>query len=100
MLHCSSRFPTQAFSVEMGMKEPLSTFTKFVEQIRDAHSKFAYIHVIEEFQRTEADPIPNTTNSNDALCKAWGDHPYIVAGGFNRNSANSTVEKHSSLIAF
>ncbi len=88
------------FSVEMGMKEPLPTFTAFVERIRDAHPNFAYIHVVEEIQRTEADPIPNGTNSNDALRKAWGDRPYVAAGGFDRDSANSTVEKYGGLIAF
>jgi NADPH2 dehydrogenase len=84
----------------MGMKEPLPTFTAFVERIRDTHPNFAYIHVVEEIQRTEADPIPNGTNSNDALREAWGDRPYIAAGGFDRDSANSTVEKHGGLIAF
>jgi NADPH2 dehydrogenase len=88
------------FSVEMGMEEPLPTFTGFVECIRDAHPNFAYIHVVNEIQYSEADPIPNGTDSNDALREAWGDRPYIAAGGFDRDSASSTVEKHGGMIAF
>jgi 2,4-dienoyl-CoA reductase-like NADH-dependent reductase (Old Yellow Enzyme family) len=34
------------------------------------------------------------------LRKIWGNRPYIAAGGFDRASANNTVEKHGGLIAF
>jgi 2,4-dienoyl-CoA reductase-like NADH-dependent reductase (Old Yellow Enzyme family) len=34
------------------------------------------------------------------LRKIWGNRPYIAAGGFNRATANSTVEKRGGLIAF
>ena len=74
----------------MGMKDPLPTFTAFVERIRDAHPNFAYIHVIEH----------RAKDASDALRKIWGDRPYIAAGGFDRTSAISTVEKHGGLIAF
>ncbi len=29
------------------MKDPLPTFTTFIERVRDAHPNFAYIHVVE-----------------------------------------------------
>jgi NADPH2 dehydrogenase len=74
----------------MGMKDPLPTFTTFVERIRDAHPDFAYIHVIED----------RAHDTSDALRKVWGDRPYIAAGGFDRTSAISTVEKQGGLIAF
>ena len=86
----------------MGMKDPLPTFTAFVERIRDAHPNFGYIHVTEDFQRTTG-TIPSEQNgarSNEPLRKIWGNRPYIAAGGFNRASAISTVEKHGGLIAF
>ena len=72
------------------MKDPLPTFTAFVERIRDVHPNFAYIHVIED--RANA--------SSDALRKIWGDRPYIAAGGFDRASAISTVEKLGGLVSF
>jgi len=75
---------------DMGMKDPLPTFTAFVERIRDAHPNFAYLHVVEDRAHDTSDP----------LRKAWGDRPYIAAGGFNRASATSAVEKHGGLIAF
>ena len=74
----------------MGMKDPLPTFTAFVEHIRDAHPNFAYIHVIED----------RANDTSDSLRKVWGDRPYIAAGGFDRSSAISTVEKHGGLVAF
>ena len=74
----------------MGMKDPLPTFTAFVERIRDAHPNFAYIHVIED----------RANHPSDALRKVWGDRPYIAAGGFDRASAISTVDKHGGLISF
>jgi NADPH2 dehydrogenase len=86
----------------MGMKDPLPTFTAFVERIRDTHSNFGQIHVIEDLQRTTGTNLndENDTRSNEPLRKIWGNRPYIAAGGFNRASANSTVEKHGGLIAF
>ena len=88
----------------MGMKDPLPTFAAFVERIRDAHPNFAYIHVIEELEGPDLDPIQpndaNGANPSDLLRKTWGARPYIAAGGFDRASANRTVEKHGGLIAF
>jgi len=52
----------------MGMKDPLPTFTGFVERIRDAHPNFAYIHVIED----------RANDTSDALRKIWGDLPSIA----------------------
>jgi NADPH2 dehydrogenase len=88
-----------SFPIEMGMKDPLPTFAAYVERIRDAHPNVAYIHVIEE--RAEADPSDaNGPNPSDLLRKTWGDRPYVAAGGFDRASANGTVEKHGGLVAF
>jgi NADPH2 dehydrogenase len=85
----------------MGMKDPLPTFTAFLERIRDTHPNFGHLHVIEDLQRTETNfNDENGTRSNESLRKIWGNRPYIAAGGFNRASANSTVEKHGGLIAF
>jgi NADPH2 dehydrogenase len=86
----------------MGMKDPLPTFTAFVERVRDTHPNFGYIHVIEDWQRRTG-TIPsdqNDAHSNEPLRKIWGNRPYIAAGGFDRASANSTVERQGGLIAF
>lgn len=86
----------------MGMKNPLPTFTTFVESIRNTHPNFGYIHVIEDWQHTAGTNVndENATHSNEPLRETWGHRPYIAAGGFDRASANSTVERHGGLIAF
>jgi NADPH2 dehydrogenase len=100
---CIPGFPLTFFgNLDMGMKDPLPTFTAFVERIRDTHPNVAHLHVIEDLQRTTGTDLneENVTHSNEPLRKIWGNRPFIAAGGFNRASANSTVEKHGGLIAF
>src|SRR6266702_4510806 len=87
----------------MGMKDPLPTFTTFIERIRDAHPNFAYIHVVEPRVDgiTERDITDeNRAHSNEALRKIWGDRPYIAAGGMDGATAINTVEKYGGLVAF
>ncbi|KAH9039321.1 putative NADPH2 dehydrogenase chain OYE2 [Lactarius pseudohatsudake] len=88
---------------DMGMKDPLPTFTTFIERIRDAHPGFAYIHVIEPRVDgiTDAEVTDeNRAQSNEALRKIWGDRPYIAAGGMDGAAANNIVEKYGGLVAF
>ncbi len=87
----------------MGMKDPLPTFTTFVERIRDEHPNLAYIHVVEA--RANGDTVvavtdENRAHSNEVLRKVWGDRPYVTAGGMNRATAIDTVSKHGGLVAF
>ena len=87
----------------MGMKDPLPTFTAFIERIRDAHPNFAYIHVVEPRVHgvDESDVTDeNRAQSNDVLRKTWGDRPYIAAGGMDGATAVKTVEKYGGLVAF
>jgi len=87
----------------MGMKDPLSTFSTFVERIRDEHPNFAYIHVIEaSWNGNEAIALSNEnrTHSNEVLRKIWGDRPFIAAGGMDRATAIETVGKYGGLVAF
>ena len=87
----------------MGMKDPLPTFTTFIERVRDAHPNFAYIHVIEPRVNgyTKADLTDeNRAHSSEVLRKLWGDRPYIAAGGMDGATAINTVEKYGGLVAF
>jgi NADPH2 dehydrogenase len=87
----------------MGMKDPLPTFTTFIERIRAAHPKFAYIHVVEPRIHGNIEEPPSdqdSTPSNEALREAAGNLPYIAAGGFDRASAATSVEKYGGLVAF
>jgi len=93
------------------MKDPIPTFTTFVERIHAAHPNLAYIHAIEpRFHGpkepringpADANPTPqDNTQSNETLRKVAGDIPYVTAGGFDLASATSAVEKYGGLVAF
>ena len=86
------------------MKDPLPTFTTLIERVRDAHPNLAYIHAVEPRMDGVIDSDPtdeNRTHSNEALRKAWGDRPYIAAGGIDGTmSAMKMVEKYGGLVAF
>jgi NADPH2 dehydrogenase len=81
----------------MGMKDPLPTFTTFVERIRATHPNFAYVHAVES---SMVGVSPANNSSLEALRRAAGDIPYVAAGGYDRTSATSTVEKYGGLVAF
>jgi len=88
---------------DMGMKDPLPTFTTLIESVRDAHPKFAFIHVVEPRLDGTIDlelSDENRAQSNEVLRKAWGDRPYIAAGGMDGATANKMVEKYGGLVAF
>ena len=85
----------------MGMKDPLPTFTRFVERVRDEHPNLAYLHVIGA--RVSGDDTVadvNRVQPNEVLRNTWGDRPYIEAGGMDRARAIETVGKHGGLVAF
>jgi NADPH2 dehydrogenase len=87
----------------MGMKDPLPTFTRLVERIRDEHPNLAYIHAVEARvvgDTSVAVTDENRVHSNEALRKIWGDRPFIAAGGMDRAKAIDTVEKYGGLVAF
>ncbi|KAI0297537.1 hypothetical protein B0F90DRAFT_1739261 [Multifurca ochricompacta] len=76
----------------MGMKDPLPTFTTLVERIRDTHPNLAYIHVIAPRTNVyfeESLSKENQHGTNDPIRKAWGDRPYIAAGGLDRGDVGS-----------
>jgi len=88
---------------DMGMKDPLPTFTKLIERVRDAHPKLAFIHAVEpRFDGVIDSELSdeNRNHSNEALRKAWGDRPYIAAGGMDGATASKMVEKYGGLVAF
>ncbi|KAF8256354.1 hypothetical protein EI94DRAFT_1837563 [Lactarius quietus] len=88
---------------DMGMKDPLPTFTTFIERIREEHPNLAYIHVIEPRVNNFAIVAvtdENRAQSNEVLRKVWGDRPFIAAGGMGLATAIDMVEKYGGLIAF
>jgi len=87
----------------MGMKDPLPTFTRFIERIRDVHPDLAYIHAVEARVNGDSDLAvmnENRAHSTEALRKIWGNRPFITAGGMDRAKAIDTVEEYGGLVAF
>jgi NADPH2 dehydrogenase len=83
------------------MKDPLPTFARLVERIRDEHPKLAYLHVIgPRVSGDDSVANANLVHSNEVLRETWGDRPYIAAGGMDRATAIETVGKHGGLVAF
>lgn len=67
--------------------------TTLIGRARDANPKLAFIHIVEPRFDCIIDSgldDENRTQSNRVLQEAWGDHPYIVAGGA---TADKTVER-------
>jgi len=83
----------------MATIDPLPTIRVLVERLRDAHPNFGYSHVTEVREQDELKE-GQLDHSKATLRLIWGDRPYIAAGGFGRETANSTVEKHGGLVAF
>ncbi|KAK7462981.1 hypothetical protein VKT23_007562 [Stygiomarasmius scandens] len=87
---------------DMGMKDPIPTYTYLVEKVRDLFPKLAYLSVIEprsrgaEFEERELEK----RESNDFIRAIWSPRPLMLAGGFTRQSAIEKAENDNTLIAF
>ncbi|KAI0744497.1 NADH:flavin oxidoreductase/NADH oxidase [Earliella scabrosa] len=85
---------------DMGMKDPIPTFTYLVSQVVQRHPDLAYLHVIEPGVAASEDCTHNGEESNDFLRQLWHPRPFISAGRYTRESAIKRAEKTSDLIAF
>ncbi|KAI0042559.1 NADH:flavin oxidoreductase/NADH oxidase [Auriscalpium vulgare] len=88
---------------DVGMDDPVPTFSTLVRRVRDTHPDLSYLHVIEPridgiFMR-ENDPA-NPIESNDFIREIWGDRRIISAGGYTRASGIEAAEKTGNLIAY
>ncbi|KAJ7871888.1 hypothetical protein B0H14DRAFT_3860580 [Mycena olivaceomarginata] len=87
---------------DMGMADPLPTFSYLISQLVERHPRLAYIHLVEPRiigNATRDDDAIGAHESNDALRALWAPRPIIRAGGFSRASAIEAAES-GDLIAF
>ncbi|KAJ7155101.1 hypothetical protein C8R46DRAFT_1116989 [Mycena filopes] len=86
---------------EMGMADPLPTFSYVVAQLASRHPDLAYLHLVEP--RIDGNIERNDTvgahESNEPLRALWVPRPLIRAGGFTREDALKVAES-GDLIAF
>ncbi|KAJ7850142.1 hypothetical protein B0H13DRAFT_2401508 [Mycena leptocephala] len=73
------RFSPWSTFQEMGMSDPLPTFSYVISELATRNSSLAYLHLIE-------------SRSNDALRALWAPRPFMRAGGFTRETALEAAE--------
>ena len=89
---------------EMGMPDPIPTFTGLVTRIHDSHLNFARIHVVEG---TDAlltlDPRNPLRGSQQSFCETSGAKAIlydIIIANYERDMAIKVVEKEGGLVSF
>ncbi|KAL0953032.1 hypothetical protein HGRIS_007234 [Hohenbuehelia grisea] len=98
------RFSPWARFMDMGMPDPVPTYSYVVSQLAQRHPNLAYIHVVEPrvsgvYDRDAS--VIGAHESNDFLRKIWAPRPFISAGGFVRETAVQSAEAHENeLVAF
>ena len=87
------------------MKDPKPNFRHFVQELKKAHPKLSYLHLVEprvdgfEFR----DNLPEWEN-NDFIREVWtqeGNARWLIsAGGYTRDIAIQTADEKGGLVAF
>ncbi|KAK0229939.1 hypothetical protein EDD85DRAFT_125852 [Armillaria nabsnona] len=89
--------------MDMGMKDPIPTFSYYVSQIKERYSDLAYIHLVEPrvtgVTTRSLDEI-DARESNDFIRDIWAPRPLISAGAYTRESAMETADTKGDIIAF
>ncbi|THU87556.1 FMN-linked oxidoreductase [Dendrothele bispora CBS 962.96] len=88
---------------DMGMKDPVPTYSYLVEKLKELYPNLAYLGVIEprarggDFEERELEQ----GESNEFIQKIWSPRPLVLAGGYTRQTAIEKVESAEGvLIAF
>ncbi|KAJ6495496.1 FMN-linked oxidoreductase [Mycena vulgaris] len=96
------RFSPWSTAHDMGMQDPLPTFSYLVSELAARHPTLAYLHLIEpqiSGDESRAEGTVGAHESNYALRVLWAPRPLIRAGGFDRASALAAAED-GNLVAF
>ncbi|KAI0086369.1 FMN-linked oxidoreductase [Irpex rosettiformis] len=96
----SVRFSPWSHFQDMGMKDPVPTYSYIVEKIKERHPTLAFVHVVEPRVDAYIDRPPLENESNDFIRKIWQPRPLISAGGYNRELALEAADKKGDIIAF
>lgn len=79
------------------------TFSYVTRTIRDRFPKLAYIHIVEPRITGDSDKGGKIQESNQYLRDIWsekGERPYLAAGGFTKELAEETIDKHGGGVVF
>jgi len=83
---------------DMGMSDPIPTFSALVSRIKGKHSDLAYIHVVEP--DIEGQEVGNAVQSNAFIRDIWLPRPLICANGFELQTAIEAAETKGLLVGF
>ena len=86
--------------LDMGMKDPIPTFSHYITAIRDRHPDFGYIHLVEARVNGVLDVEVPEGQTNEVFRKLWGSRAYLSAGGYTRGDAFKAAEAQDALIVF
>ncbi|KAJ7245887.1 hypothetical protein B0H12DRAFT_1054085 [Mycena haematopus] len=87
---------------EMGMADPLPTFSYVISQLAARQPNLAFLHLVEPRiagSATSANVV-RAYESNDPLRALWAPRPLVRAGGFTREGAIAAAAENGDLIAF
>ncbi|KAJ7691445.1 hypothetical protein B0H17DRAFT_982629 [Mycena rosella] len=93
------RFSPWSPFLEMGMSDPLPTFSYVISELAARYPSLAYLHLVEPRVSGNLSREAAAHESNDALRALWAPRPFVRAGGFTRKSAFEAAES-GDLIAF
>ncbi|TFK94781.1 NADH:flavin oxidoreductase/NADH oxidase [Polyporus arcularius HHB13444] len=85
---------------DMGMKDPIPTFTYLVERLAKEFPDLAYLHVIEPGVSNYWNIPIGPGHSNDFIRNIWLPRAFITAGRYYRKEAIERAEQTGELIAF
>ncbi|KAJ3747485.1 NADH:flavin oxidoreductase/NADH oxidase [Lentinula detonsa] len=88
------RFSPWSRDSDMGMKNPIPTYTYLISQLKEKHPNLAYLHLIQSRN------LDNPKETNEDFFDAWLPRPLIVADGFTRETALKVAERDGVLVAF
>lgn len=91
-------FILMVYATDMGMSDPIPTYSHLVARLRDSHPNLSYIHVIEPTISGYNEVTQE--ESNDFIREIWAPRRIISAGGYNRSTSINAAEEKGDLIAF
>ncbi|BGP40772.1 hypothetical protein JCM10449v2_004737 [Rhodotorula kratochvilovae] len=82
-------------------KEIEETFSYYVKEVAARYTNLAYIHVVESRVQGNATVAADQNETLDFLYKLWTPRPFVVAGGFDAESAIAAADQYeNTLVAF
>ncbi|KAI0744799.1 NADH:flavin oxidoreductase/NADH oxidase [Earliella scabrosa] len=83
---------------DMGMEDPLPTFTYLLEQMKEKYPNLAYLHSVDA--KAFGNEVPKDPSLSDFMYRLWAPRTIISTGGYDRDSAIKIAEETGQIIGF